>query len=78
MRFDNLTAPEQAVVEWQYRMCGDFKTALWGAITRADDGNLARLRLGFPIEVDGFLLFSRQPNWWQDVQNRAQTPEARG
>lgn len=28
-------------------------------ITRADDSNLARLRLGFPAEVDGFLAWNR-------------------
>lgn len=45
---------EKAVLEWQFRLCGDFKTALWGAIVRADEGNLARLELGFPDEVAGY------------------------
>ena len=71
MNFKDLTAAEQAVVEWQYRMCGDFKAALWEAIGRADDGNLARLRLGFPHEVDGYMRFSRERGWWPDVQKRA-------
>jgi hypothetical protein len=71
--FDKLDETERAVVEWQYRLCGGFKSALWDAIARADEGNLARLRLGFPHEVDGFLKFSRLPGWWPEVQERART-----
>jgi hypothetical protein len=41
---------------------------LWGAITRADDGNLYRLRQGFPNEVDGYLAYTREPGWWPAVE----------
>ncbi len=50
----NWTGPEQAVIKWQFRLCGDFKTALWEAIKHADEGNLDKLALGFPNEVYGF------------------------
>ncbi len=48
------TNAEKAVIKWQFRLNGDFKTALWEAIKRADEGNLDRLALGFPDEVAGF------------------------
>ena len=55
--YEKLNEIERAVVDWQYRLCGDFRKALWEAIARADEGNLQRLRLGFPNEVDGYLAF---------------------
>ncbi len=53
------TNAEKAVIRWQYRFLGDFGVALWDAIVRADDDNLARLHLGFPTEVDGFLAWNK-------------------
>lgn len=65
-----LTPSERFIFDWQYRLAGDFKKALAEAIARADDGNLARLRLGFPDEVEGYLRFSRESGWWQGVENK--------
>ena len=48
------TEGEKFIVEWQFRLLGDFKTALIDAIKLADEGNLDRLELGFPDEVQGF------------------------
>lgn len=45
---------EKWVVKWQFRLLGDFETALAQAIIKADDKNLARLALGFPTQIDGF------------------------
>jgi len=42
------------VVKWQFRALGEFETSLCEAIKRADEHNLARLRLGFPMQVEGF------------------------
>jgi len=67
----NLTEVERRVIEWQFRLCGDFRSALWNAIKYADDGNLERLRIGFPDEVEGFLCYQRVPGWWRDVCQRA-------
>jgi len=57
------TEAEKWVVKWQYnrslQLLGGFQTALAEAILRADEGNLARLRLGFPDQVDGYLAWSR-------------------
>lgn len=50
---------QKAVLKWQWRLYGDFFTALFDAIKLADDGNLERLRLGFPIEVTGFVEWNR-------------------
>lgn len=57
------TDAEKWVLKWQWQkllgLLGGFETALAEAIMRADEGNLARLRLGFPDQVDGFLAWSR-------------------
>ncbi len=50
---------EQWVIKWQYQLLGDFQAALAGAIACADESNLARLALGFPDQVQGFLAWSR-------------------
>jgi hypothetical protein len=63
--YNALDEQQRAVIAWQYRTCGDFKRALFEAIAAADDENLMRLRAGFPVEVDGFMRFQRQPGWWQ-------------
>lgn len=49
------TTAEKWVVKWQFRLLGDFETALANAIKLADENNLAKLKLGFPIQVNGFL-----------------------
>lgn len=57
---DPAEPPEaKAVLKWQWRLYGDFFTALFDAIKLADDQNLERLRLGFPIEVTGFVEWNR-------------------
>ena len=68
--YRSLTEIERAVFDWQYHLTGDFRTALWQAITRADEGNLQRLHEGFPNEVEGYLLFTRQSGWWDAVKKR--------
>jgi hypothetical protein len=55
----NLWTPgEKAVVKWQFRLLGDFLDALFVAMARADEGNLAKLELAFPEEVTGFRAWS--------------------
>lgn len=55
----NECAESKAVLRWQWALYGDFFTALFGAIKQADDQNLERLRKGFPVEVAGFVAWSR-------------------
>ena len=62
--WDKLDAEQKACVEWQYRMLGDFRKALWTAITLADDDNLSQLKFAFPVEVAAYLNFTRKPGWW--------------
>lgn len=66
-----LTQEEQAVFEWQYGMCGDFKRALWKAICQADDENKGRLARAFPVEVKGYLRYAYESGWWQRVEEKA-------
>lgn len=69
--YNELTDVERALVEWQYRLCGDFHAALWKAIAHADGDNLERLRLGFPVEVEGFIRFSQEPGFWSAICKKA-------
>jgi hypothetical protein len=72
MNLANLTASELFIVEWQYRMLGDFKKGLIEAICRADEINLHKLSLGFPDEVEGYENYSRVDGWWRAVQEKAE------
>ena len=49
----------KSLIKWQLRLCGDFKEALWVAISRADEKNLALLEQGFPKEVSAFRKWTR-------------------
>jgi hypothetical protein len=55
----DFTDATKFVLKWQFGLLGDFQTALAQAIMKADDDNLARLRIGFPDQVDGFLQWNR-------------------
>lgn len=68
---NNLTAGEFELVKWQYRLHGDFKTALWKTITLADESNLALLKKAFPIEVEEYVKFTRVSGYWSEVQRKA-------
>lgn len=50
----DFTAGEKSLVEWQFRLHGDFWSALWLAISKADALNQARLAAGFPGEVEAY------------------------
>jgi len=69
-RLSKFNSHEQAVIKWQYNLNGSFYTALWKAISMADDKNLDKLSAGFPIEVEGYRLYTRQHGWWESVQDR--------
>jgi hypothetical protein len=71
MILDGLTPGERFVVEWQYGMLGHFGSNLAKTMERADGHNLARLRMGFPEEVDAMEAYAHQSGWWQDVQRKA-------
>ena len=62
-----LTEEEIAVYNWQFGLQGDFFTALWNAIIKADAQNLAQLSLAFPNEVSGYQKYTRQNGWWEQV-----------
>jgi hypothetical protein len=57
------TEGEKAVIRWQFGcipgMQGDFEAALWNCIKLADEENLLRLARGFPMELHGFIEWSR-------------------
>jgi hypothetical protein len=69
--YGDLNDEERVIIDWQYRLCGDFKRTLFAAIAAADDDNLERLGNGFPIEVSAFLKFQRSPHWWRATCEKA-------
>lgn len=78
MEKENEMNPEElAIYQWQYGLMGHFRKALMEAICRADDGNLKRLKLGFPNEVNGYIKFAQESGWWQNVQKKAKELEWR-
>ena len=46
-------------LDFQFREIGDFFRFLFEAISRADDKNTEKLRLGFPEEVDAVCTWQR-------------------
>jgi hypothetical protein len=67
-----LNVGEVELLQWQFGGdLGNFKTALWKAITHSDSGNLDRLGLGFPDQVEAFRKFGQAAGYWQDVLMRA-------
>ena len=62
--WSQLDEEQRALVEWQYRLCGDFKMALWKTIALADDSNLERLKSAFPLQVDAFLKYATITGYW--------------
>ena len=66
---------EKFIVEWKFGMTGGFKMALLETIARADTENLEKLRAGFPAEVEGYLKYSRETGWWEELKNRVSVSE---
>lgn len=46
-------------LKYQFRLLGSFFTALFDAISRADEDNLDALAKGFPEEVDAYKTWAR-------------------
>lgn len=69
---NKLNAGEIELIQWQYKGdMGHFRNAVWKAIQNADNGNLERLRLGFPDQVDAYLRYIGEDGYWQDVLLRS-------
>lgn len=67
----HLTEEELAVLNWQYKLHGEFQHALFTAITLAVDDNLEKLRTVYPNEVNGFEKWKCKEDWWGKVQDKA-------
>lgn len=59
LRSEVWTESEKHILKWQFRMLGDFDTALMHCIALADEDCLARLQSGFLEEVQGFRAWSQ-------------------
>ncbi len=66
--FEYMPPEAAAVYRWQYLKQGAFLTALWKTITTADEANLERLALGFPIQVKGYRWFRDLAGWWDAIE----------
>ena len=49
------TESEKWIIKWQFGYLGDFEEALATLLSKADDQNLMRLMLAFPMQTAGFL-----------------------
>lgn len=70
MSYQDLTVEERFIYDWQHDMLGGFSSKLMAAIVAADMDNLNRLGAGFPIEVNGYINFTRIDGWWEKVQKK--------
>ena len=67
-KFSRLDEGTQSLIKYQYRMIGDFFKCLWEAIYRADEVNLEKLALGFPLHVQALKNFRHKSGWWTEVR----------
>lgn len=67
MAFKDLTPGEKFIWEWQYERLGSFSMLLAETISKADEANLSRLSLAYPLEVSAYKYFSRVDGWWENV-----------
>lgn len=75
MSLKDLSPEELFIYKWQFRILGSFKTALATLISLADGENTRKLAKGFPVEVEGYRLFSCEDGWWKTVKVKASLPE---
>ena len=73
LTYAGLTAEESFVVNWQFRRFDlqDFASAFLKAALAADDENLDRLALGFPVEVIAIRRYWHEVGWWDGVLKKA-------
>jgi len=57
LRSSNWEEHEKLALKWVWRLDGDFRSALWQVITLANEEDLARLALVFPVDVRGWLAY---------------------
>jgi len=69
--YTKLTPEEDCIVQWQYGQMGDFRTSLMHTITKADIYNMVELYSVYPVEVEGYRLYSTMDGWWQETQKKA-------
>ena len=70
IKLEGFTEEETIAYAWQYGMLGDFHTSLMQTISKADTPNLYKLSLGFPADVNAYILYATKEGWWQDVVKR--------
>lgn len=60
LKSDQFNESDKWVVMWQFGYLGDFQRLLSSAIKQADENNLRKLAMGFPVEVEGFIRWSQR------------------
>ena len=71
MRSPLILPVEKAAIRWQYRSSwqqGSFWTALWEAISWADEEHLTKLALGYPTEVEAVRRWRDEPGFSDMVE----------
>ena len=65
---EKLTAGEEFIYKWQYKLHSGFKTHLAKAMEVADGHNLDKLAFAFPDEVKALRNYRTVSDWWPRVQ----------
>lgn len=73
LRSDLLDAEQKWCVAWQRRNSGDyapspFESALFELIPAADDTNLARIELGFPVAANAYRRWTRERGFADSIR----------
>ena len=67
-----LNVGEIELLQWQYKGdLGNFKNALWKAISNADNNHLNRIAMGFPEQATAYRKFISEEGYWQGVLVRS-------
>ena len=65
----------QSLIKWQFGEHGGFWTAMWKAISTADESNLMRLSAAYPLEVQAYRSYTSLPGWWEKLLEQLRKPE---
>ena len=63
-----MTKGEERLVFFQYDKLSSFYNSLFLTIIKADKENLAKLKLGFPEEVQAYENYTTIPNYWDNLK----------
>jgi len=67
---EEIDGGEKLLVEHFRKMNGSFYTAFFTAALNADEINLTRLEMGFPLEIKAVRRYKTENGYWENLQSR--------